>query len=138
MHETSKVNHPITVLAFDYGTKRIGVAVGNSLTKLAEALNVIKNTSEEARFKVVEELILQWNPSVVVVGLPFHPDGAEHDMTQRARRFGQQIEGRFSRSVFFVDERYSSAILDGVRQYQKRLDSYAAALLLEQFFLEQG
>lgn len=138
MHETFNVNHSITVLAFDYGTKRIGVAVGNSLTKLAEALNVIKNTSEEVRFKAVEKLILQWNPSVVVVGLPFHPDGAEHDMTKRARRFGQQIEGRFSRSVFFVDERYSSAILDGVRQYQDHLDSHAAALILEQFFLEQN
>lgn len=137
MHETPKVNHPITALAFDYGTKRIGVAVGNSLTKSAEALNVIKNTSEEVRFKAVEELILQWNPSVVVVGLPFHPDGAEHDMTHRAKRFGQQIEGRFSRSVYFVDERYSSIILDSDRSYQDRLDSHAAALILEQFFLEQ-
>ncbi len=137
MHETSNINDPITALAFDYGTRRIGVAVGNSLTKSAEALNVINNTSEELRFKTVEQLILQWNPSVIVVGLPFHPDGAEHQMTYRAKRFGRQINGRFSKSVFFVDERYSSAILDGDRQYQDRLDSHAAALILEQFFLEK-
>lgn len=138
MHETSNINDPITALAFDYGTRRIGVAVGNSLTKSAEALNVINNTSEELRFKAVEKLILQWNPSVIVVGLPFHPDGAEHEMTYRAKRFGQQIKGRFSRPVYFVDERYSSAILKGDRQHQDRLDSNSAALILEQFFLQKS
>jgi putative Holliday junction resolvase len=138
MHETSNINDPITALAFDYGTRRIGVAVGNSLTKSAEALNVINNTSEELRFKTVEQLILQWNPSVIIVGLPFHPDGAEHEMTHRAKRFGHQIKGRFSRPVYFVDERYSSAILEGDRQHQDRLDSHAAALILEQFFLEKN
>ncbi len=138
MHETSNINSPITALAFDYGARRIGVAVGNSLTKSAEALNVINNTNEELRFKAVEQLILQWNPSVIVVGLPFHPDGAEHEMTHRAKRFGQQIKGRFSRLVYFVDERYSSAILEGDRQYQDRLDSHAAAPILEQFFLQKS
>jgi putative Holliday junction resolvase len=136
MHEPPNINNPITALAFDYGTKRIGVAVGNSLTKSAEALNQINNSSEEFRFKAVEQFILHWNPSVIVVGLPFHPDGAEHGMTQRAKRFGQKIKGRFSRPVYFVDERYSSAILDGDRKYRDRLDSHAAALILEQFFLE--
>ena len=138
MHEIPQKISLITVLAFDYGTKRIGVSVGNSLTKSAEALNVINNVREEVRFKAVEHLILQWNPSAIVVGLPFHPDGVEHEMTQRAKRFGQQIKGRFSRPVYFLDERYSSAILDGNRQYQDRLDSHAAALILEQFFFEQG
>ena len=125
------------IMAFDYGTKRIGVAVGNSLTKSSEALNQINNSSEEFRFKSVEQLILQWNPSVVVVGLPLHPDGAEHAMTQKARRFGQQIGGRYSKPVYFVDERYSSVVLEGDVQYQESLDSHAAALILEQFFRER-
>ena len=138
MHEPLNINNLITVLAFDYGTKRIGVAVGNSLTKSSEALNQINNSSEEFRFKSVEQLILQWNPSVVVVGLPLHPDGAEHAMTQKARRFGQQIGGRHSKPVYFVDERYSSVVLEGDVQYQESLDSHAAALILEQFFRDQG
>ena len=137
MHEPPNINNPITAMAFDYGTKRIGVAVGNSLTKSAEALNQINNSSEEFRFKAVEQFILQWNPSVIVVGLPFHPDGAEHAMTQKARRFGQQIGGRYSKPVFFVDERYSSAVLESDTQYQESLDSHAAALILEQFFRER-
>ena len=136
MHELSNLNNPITALAFDYGTQRIGVAIGNSLTKSAEALNKINNSSEETRFKAVEQLILQWNPSVVVVGLPLHPDGAEHAMTQKARRFGQQMVGRYSKPVYFVDERYSSVVLEGDVQYQESLDSHAAALILEQFFRE--
>jgi len=138
MHEPLNINNLITVLAFDYGTKRIGVAVGNSLTKSSEALNQINNSSEEFRFKSVEQLILQWNPSVVVVGLPLHPDGAEHVMTQKARRFGQQIGGRHSKPVYFVDERYSSVVLEGDVQYLESLDSHAAALILEQFFREQN
>ena len=137
MHEPLNINNLITVLAFDYGTKRIGVAVGNSLTKSSEALNQINNSSEEFRFKSVEQLILQWNPSVVVVGLPLHPDGAEHAMTQKAQRFGQQIGGRYSKPVYFVDERYSSVVLEGDVQYQESLDSHAAALILEQFFRER-
>ena len=137
MHEPLNINNLITVLAFDYGTKRIGVAVGNSLTKSSEALNQINNSSEEFRFKSVEQLILQWNPSVVVVGLPLHPDGAEHAMTQKARRFGQQMVGRYSKPVYFVDERYSSVVLEGDVQYQESLDSHAAALILEQFFRER-
>ena len=137
MHEPLNINNLITVLAFDYGTKRIGVAVGNSLTKSSEVLNQINNSSEEFRFKSVEQLILQWNPSVVVVGLPLHPDGAEHAMTQKARRFGQQMVGRYSKPVYFVDERYSSVVLEGEAQYHESLDSHAAALILEQFFREQ-
>ena len=137
MHEPLNIDNLITVLAFDYGTKRIGVAVGNSLTKSSEALNQINNSSEEFRFKSVEQLILQCNPSVVVVGLPLHPDGAEHAMTQKARRFGQQMVGRYSKPVYFVDERYSSVVLEGDFQYQESLDSHAAALILEQFFREQ-
>jgi putative Holliday junction resolvase len=81
-------------------------------------------------------MITDWQPDIIVVGLPLYPDGAEHKMTQKAKRFGQQIEGRYSKSVYFVDERYSSVVLEGDVQYQESLDSHAAALILEQFFRE--
>ena len=138
MHDSSPIHKPLSVMAFDYGTKRIGVAVGNSLTKSAQNLPIILNTNEEQRFAAITKIVTEWRPDVIVVGLPFYPDGAEHKMTQKARRFGQQMAGRFSKPVYFVDERYSSAVLEGDVQYHESLDSHTAALILEQFFREQG
>ena len=138
MHDSFLINKPLSVMAFDYGTKRIGVAVGNSLTKSAQSLPIILNTNEEQRFAAITKIVTEWRPDVIVVGLPFYPDGAEHKMTQKARRFGQQMAGRFSKPVYFVDERYSSAVLEGDVQYHESLDSHTAALILEQFFREQG
>jgi putative Holliday junction resolvase len=136
MHDSSPIHKPLSVMAFDYGTKRIGVAVGNSLTKSAQNLPVILNADEEQRFSAIGKIIAKWAPDAIVIGLPLHPDGAEHAMTQKARRFGQQIGGRHSKPVYFVDERYSSVVLEGDVQYQESLDSHAAALILEQFFRE--
>ena len=138
MHDSSPINKPLSVMAFDYGTKRIGVAVGNSLTKSAQNLPIVLNTNEGQRFTAIAKIITKWTPDAIVVGLPLHPDGAEHAMTQKARRFGQQMAGRFSKPVYFVDERYSSAVLEGDVQYHESLDSHTAALILEQFFREQG
>ena len=137
MHDSSPNKKPLSVMAFDYGTQRIGVAVGNSLTKSAQNLPVILNTSEEQRFAGITKMIAQWEPDAIVVGLPLYPDGAEHAMTQKARRFGQQMVVRYSKPVYFVDERYSSVVLEGEAQYHELLDSHAAALILEQFFREQ-
>jgi putative Holliday junction resolvase len=138
MHDSSLINKPLSVMAFDYGTKRIGVAVGNSLTKSAQCLPVILNTNEERRFAAIAKIIAKWAPDAIAIGLPLHLDGAEHAMTQKARRFGQQMGGRHSKPVYFVDERYSSVVLEGNVQYRESLDSHAAALILEQFFRERG
>ena len=105
MHDFSPNQKLLSVIAFDYGTKRIGVAVGNSLTKLAQNLPVILNNGEEKKFAAITTIIAEWQPDAIVVGLPLYPDGTEHKMTQKAKRFGQQIEGRYSKSVYFVDER---------------------------------
>ena len=126
------------VLGFDYGTKRIGVAVGNSLTGSAQALDIIQNTKPDQIHQKIKELILQWQPSCLVVGLPLHPDGAEHAMTKRSRSFGQQLAKRFGKPIHFVDERYSSVLLEQDSQYQGAVDSHAAGLLLEQFFRERS
>ena len=115
------------ILAFDFGEKRIGVAVGNTITKTAEALKIIQEKNQDEKFKVIESLIQEWQPQSLVVGLPTHPDGAEHEMTQKAKRFGNQLHGRFQKEVVWVDERYTSvSVQDGN-------DAQAAQLILQQY-----
>jgi len=128
----------LTVMAFDFGTRRIGVAVGNTLTKAGQTLKVIAEPSEDVRFSTIEALIKEWQPNQLVVGLPCHPDGTEHEMTAKARRFGNQLHGRFQLPVEWVDERYTSAVLEGNPDMRDNLDAQSAALILEQYFLEKN
>lgn len=127
---------PITVMAFDYGTRRVGVAVGNSVTGQGQALKTIAAPNSDSLFKEVETLLKEWQPERLVVGKPLHPDGTEHEMTSKAIRFGNQLHGRFQLEVEWVDERYSSAVLEGDAQMQDNLDAHSAVLLLEQYFSE--
>ena len=120
-----------TILAFDYGEKRIGVAVGNTITQTAEPLKIIQEKNQEERFKAIEQLMAEWQPQLLVVGFPKHPDGAEHAMTQKAQRFGNQLHGRFHREVVWVDERYTSVSVDGGN------DALAAQLILQQYLQER-
>lgn len=124
---------PQTLLAFDYGLRRTGAAVGNSLTRTARPLRTIA-AEGDARFAAIAALLAEWQPDALVVGVPFHPDGAEHDNTRRARRFARQLHGRFGLAVHEVDERWSTteALAAGARD----ADAAAAALLLEQWFRE--
>ena len=116
-----------TILAFDFGEKRIGVAVGNTITKTAEALKIIQEKNQDEKFKAIEALIQEWQPQLLVVGLPIHPDGAEHEMTLKAKRFGNQLHGRFQKEVVWVDERYTSVSV------QNGNDALAAQLILQQY-----
>ena len=125
-------------MAFDYGTKRIGVAVGNTLTQLGQPIKTISETSGDTSFKVIEGLLKEWQPNRLVVGMPCHPDGVEHDMSARARRFGNQLHGRFQLPVDWVDERYTSAVLEGNPDMRDNLDAESAVLILEQYFLEKN
>lgn len=117
-------------LGFDFGTKRVGVAVGNSLLRRAQPLRTVA-AQGEARFAAIGALVHEWQPDALVVGVPFHPDGAAHENTQRARRFGRQLHGRFRLPVNEVDERYSTtqALADGAAD----VDAASAAVILEQF-----
>jgi len=117
-------------LAFDFGTQRVGVASGNSLTRRAQPLRTIAATGD-ARFAAISKLIAEWQPDALVVGVPFHPDGAAHENTERARRFARQLAGRFALPVTEVDERYSTteAAASGARD----LDAASAAIILDQF-----
>ncbi len=124
---TLKATIAQTILAFDYGEKRIGVAVGNTVTHTAEPLKIIQEPNQDKRFKAIEQLIDEWQPQLLVVGLPKYPDGAEHAMTQKAQRFGNQLKGRFQKEVVWVDERYTSVSVDGGN------DALAAQLILQQY-----
>ena len=128
----------LTVMAFDFGTKRIGVAVGNTLTQLGQPIKTIDEISSDAGFKIIEGLLKEWQPNLLIVGMPYHPDGAEHEMSARARRFGNQLQGRFQLPVEWVDERYTSAVLEGNPDMRDNLDAESAALILEQYFLEKN
>ena len=120
------------VLGFDFGVKRIGIAMGNTLTGQAQPLRVIAAIDNATRFKLIGELIAEWSPARLVVGEPRHPDGAEHDMTLRSRRFANQLHGRFNLPVELVDERYSSVVITSKRG--EVIDDKAAAIILQQYF----
>jgi putative holliday junction resolvase len=117
-------------LAFDFGTRRVGVAVGNSLLRQAQPLQTLA-AQGEARFDAIDALVREWQPVELVVGVPFHPDGAEHENTRRARRFGRQLHGRFRLPVNEVDERYSTteALAEGAGD----VDAASAAVILDQY-----
>jgi putative holliday junction resolvase len=120
----------LSFLAFDFGSRRIGVASGNTLTGAASPLTTIV-AQGEARFAAIAALIAEWQPAALVVGVPFHPDGAAHVNTGRARRFARQLHARFGVPVHEADERYTTveARAAGARD----LDAAAAALILEQY-----
>jgi len=133
-----------TLLAFDFGVRRIGVALGNTLTGTARALEVFDSTPELQRFTHIEGLIRTWQPQRLVVGLPLNEDGTESDTTRRAQRFCNQLRGRFSLPVETVDERFSSreaqAIIAATARRGARSgqngghdDPMAAAVILAQY-----
>jgi len=123
-------SHFQTFLAFDYGLKRTGVAVGTRMLRTATPQHTIR-AEGDARFAQVQTRISQWQPDALVVGVPFHPDGASHENTLRARKFARQLQGRFNLPVFQVDERYSTtqALSEGAND----ADAGAACIILEQF-----
>ena len=132
-----------TLLSFDFGLARIGVAVGETETGHAHPLAPIAEEANAARFAAIEKLLAEWKPSALVVGLPKHLDGSEHAMTVRCRRFANQLHGRYGLPVSLVDERLSSAEAEdrlseaghhGWRKQKPRLDSAAAQIILLQYF----
>ncbi|MDO4232712.1 MAG: Holliday junction resolvase RuvX [Lautropia sp.] len=104
------MSHPVeTLLGFDFGEKRVGVAVGNTLTGAARPLTTIADATVDGRFLKIEALLKEWQPSLLVVGRPLHPDGTPHEITALAEKFARRLEGRFGLPVVLVDERYSTA-----------------------------
>lgn len=135
-----------TLLAFDFGERRVGIAVGNTVTVTARPLETIDDERNDIRFARIGALITAWKPSALVVGLPSNEDGTPHGMTQLCRRFANRLKGRFSLPVILVDERYTSAAAserldeEGVHGYKQKalLDQYAAQQILQAYFNEPG
>lgn len=132
------------LLAFDFGLKRIGVAVGDWETRLAHPLEVIAAEDNDTRFTRIATLIAEWRPTNLVVGLPLSMDGEEHELTRRARRFANQLHGRFALAVTLVDERLTSFDADlrlreaGVKgRARKGLDDTLAAQQILQDLLDR-
>lgn len=120
-----------TLLGFDFGEQRIGVATGNSLTASAQPLRTLAAVPVAQRFEAIARLINEWQPDALVVGRPLYPDGAVSPMTPRCERFARQLEGRFGLKVHLVDERYSSA--QAQSEGASDLDAQAAAIILRQY-----
>jgi putative holliday junction resolvase len=120
----------LSFLAFDFGTRRVGVASGNTAFGQATPLKTIA-AEGDARFGAIATLIAEWRPDALVVGVPFHPDGAAHDNTRRAQRFARQLHGRFRLPVHEVDERYTTT--EARAAGAADADAAAAAIILDQY-----
>jgi len=133
-----------TVLAFDFGARWIGVAVGDTETRLANPLGMFEASGASRCMAEVETLVREWRPELLVVGLPLAMDGGEHDMTRRARRFAQRLEGRFRLPVALADERLSSAMAEahlretgrGGRKHKNAAHALAAQIILQSYLDE--
>jgi putative Holliday junction resolvase len=133
-----------TLLAFDFGTKRIGIAVGNTVSNTAQPLTTINDEKTDTRFAVIAALLKEWEPSALVVGLPCNDDGTPHEMTALSRRFANRLKGRFNLPTLLVDERYTSAAASSVldekgihgREQKSLIDQYAAQQILQAYFDE--
>jgi putative Holliday junction resolvase len=131
-----------TVLAFDFGERRIGVAVGELKLGVAHPLETIDATGNDVRFARIEALVNEWQPALLLVGLPLALDGSEHGMTVLARKFAQRLQGRYGVETRLVDERLTSVEAEqqardlglDVRTARAKIDQLAAKLILESYF----
>ncbi|MBM3351349.1 MAG: Holliday junction resolvase RuvX [Betaproteobacteria bacterium] len=131
-----------TVIAFDFGERRIGVAVGEHLLRVASPLTTIDNESNEIRFQNISALVSEWQPQLLVVGLPLNVDGTSHSMTLLCKKFARRLNGRFNLPVALIDERYSSGQASAMlresgikgRAQKPILDQVAAQAILQSYF----
>ncbi|MGB3290515.1 MAG: Holliday junction resolvase RuvX [Burkholderiaceae bacterium] len=122
-----------TLLAFDYGTKKIGVAIGNTLTGQARPLEILTSVQRDRRFADIEQLLAAWQPDKVIVGLPLATDGGEQYASLRCRRFANQLRGRFGVQVELVDERGSSMEAQQMLGTHDADDAVAAMVILQRY-----
>src|SRR5882672_1007069 len=143
-HPSPVTRHPRTgtVLAFDFGTRRIGVAVGDFETRLAHPLTTLVEVESQARFAAIGKLIAEWQPVLLLVGQPAHADGSEHPVGKLARRFAQRLHGRFGLATELVDEHLTSVEAEGLlrssgargTRLKAGLDAVAAQRILDSYF----
>jgi putative Holliday junction resolvase len=132
-----------TLIGFDFGSRRIGVAVGETVTRIASPLGAIEGEANEARFEAIGRIVDEWRPAGFVVGRPRHSDGSEHAVAKLAEKFGRRLEARYKVPVMYVDETLTSAEAEStLRQTRTRpgtksdVDAMAATLILQSFLDE--
>lgn len=138
----SGAHRPRTLLGFDFGTRRIGIAIGQELTGTARPLTTLASPDGGPDWRAISRLIEQWHPDALVVGIPYHMDGSEMELTHLASRFGNRLQGRYNLPVFTVDERLTSdeaerLLREGDRPLDKGAVDQVAAQLILQSWLDQ-
>ncbi|MCH9842107.1 MAG: Holliday junction resolvase RuvX [Betaproteobacteria bacterium] len=142
MAPSSNIQPNTNVIAFDFGEKKIGVAIGNSITKTAHPLETIRKVKKSERIEIIENLLNEWEPGIVVVGLPLNEDGTESRLTLLAQNFAKKIKNRFKVPIVMVDERYTSVeakiLLNGnvksIKKGNQVIDQVAAQIILGSYF----
>lgn len=134
-----------TYLGIDFGFKRIGLATGQSLTGSTSALNTIANSKQQTNWDAIDKAVQEWQPNAFVLGLPLNKDGTDHEVSKAVRVFAAELEQRYSKPVYFQDERLSSSEAEGILQQQRAsgtrkkkvqkedIDKLAAALILQRW-----
>jgi putative Holliday junction resolvase len=140
------MNSNTRILGFDYGSKRIGIATGNTITATSQPLITVLSTSSGPDWREIEKIINEWKPGLLVVGLPISMDSKETDISRKARKFGASLSGRFKLDVIYVDERLTSTEADRIiknmtpegkkisKKHISMRDNLAAQLILETYF----
>lgn len=130
-----------TLLGFDYGRRRIGVAVGQRLTQSATPLTTIRARDGKPDWPAVSRLLEEWKPGALVVGIPYHMDGAEQDMTHAARKFCRQLEGRYRLPVHQAEERLSSWVVENQLSVREQagtdIDALSAQIILQDWLQQE-
>lgn len=119
------------IIGFDFGLRRIGVAIGQTITQTASPEAIVNSKDGKPDWEHITKLFEQWQPTAIVVGLPMRLDGTEQALTQPARKFGQRLSGRYDRPVFYIEEQLSSIEAENRGLKQKHIDDHAAQILLE-------
>jgi putative Holliday junction resolvase len=134
MPDTGSAGRPHeTLLAFDYGLKKIGVAIGNTLMRQARPLQILRPVTREQRFEAIGRLLNEWQPDRLIVGLPLTTEGGEQHASRHCRRFANQLHGRYGLSVELVDERGTSVEAQAVLGNNADDDAVAAAVILQRY-----
>ncbi len=144
MNPESKTTKPLTLIAFDFGTKSIGVAVGETLTNTAKPLTAVQASRGVPKWEEIDKLIKEWQPNALIVGIPFNMDGTDQHLTQATRDFANQLKKRYKLNVYQCDERMTTiearaALYErgGYRALKKdKIDALSAKIILESWLSE--
>jgi len=130
-HQTTGKQREGNIIGFAFGQRRIGVAIGNNVSKTAQALITIESSTNNQKFEAIQKIMEEWMPVSIVVGVPFNVDGSEHKVTNLSKKFAKQLEEKYSLPTHLIDERYTS-IEASHELKDKKIDVKKKKLLIDQ------